>query len=69
MDKVVGDGWRGIDGHHASAGNIADVNQHVNYANDWVGYDDMILLTDKWLSNEVPLAEDLNRNGIVDFAD
>ena len=29
----------------------------------------MLLLTDKWLSNEVPLAEDLDRNGVVDFAD
>ena len=53
----------------SNAGNVADLNPDVNDANDWVGYDDMLLLTDKWLSNELPLAEDLNRNGIVDFTD
>jgi parallel beta-helix repeat protein len=53
----------------SDAGNIADLNPDVNDANDWVDYNDMLLLTDKWLSTEVPLAEDLNRNGIVDFAD
>ena len=55
----------------SNAGNIADLNPDVNDANDWVGYDDMLRLTDKWLSliDKVPLAEDLNRNGIVDFAD
>lgn len=53
----------------SNIGNIADLNPDVNDANDWVGYDDMLLLTDKWLSIEVPLAEDLNRNGIVDFID
>ena len=50
-------------------GNVADLNPDVNDANNWVDYDDMLLLTDKWLSNEVPLAEDLDRNGIVDFID
>ena len=53
----------------SDAGNIADLNPDVNDANDWVDYNDMLLLTDKWLSNEVTLAEDLDRNGIVDFAD
>lgn len=53
----------------SDAGNIADLNPDVNDANDWVDYNDMLLLTDKWLSNEVSLAEDLDRNGIVDFAD
>jgi hypothetical protein len=55
----------------SNAGNVADLNPDVNDANDWVGYDDMLLLLDKWLSlsNEEPLAEDLDRNGIVDFAD
>jgi len=55
----------------SDAGNVADLNPDVNDANDWVGYDDMLLLTDKWLSlvDEAPLAEDLNRNGIVDFVD
>ena len=53
----------------SDVGNIAELNPDVNDANDWVDYNDMLLLTDKWLSNEVPLAEDLDRNGIVDFAD
>ncbi len=53
----------------SDAGNIADLNPDVNDANDWVGYSDMLLLADKWLSNEVPLAEDMDRNGVVDFAD
>ena len=53
----------------SDAGNIADLNPDVNDANDWVDYNDMLLLTDKWLSNEVLLAEDLDRNGVVDFAD
>lgn len=52
-------------------GNVADLNPDVNDANDWVDYSDMMLLTNQWLSevNELPLAEDLNRDGIVDFAD
>ena len=53
----------------SDAGNIADLNPDVNDANDWVDYNDMLLLADKWLSNEVTLAEDLDRNGVVDFAD
>jgi parallel beta-helix repeat protein len=53
----------------SDVGNIADLNPDVNDANDWVDYSDMLMLTDKWLSNEVPLAADLNRDGIVDFAD
>ena len=53
----------------SDAGNIADLNPDVNDVNDWVDYSDMLLLADKWLSNEVTLAQDLNRNGVVDFAD
>ena len=53
----------------SNAGNIADLNPDVNDANDWVDYNDMLLLTNKWLSDEVTLAEDLDRNGTVDFAD
>lgn len=53
----------------SDAGNIADLNPDVNDANDWVDYSDMLLLADKWLSDEVPLAQDLDRNGVVDFAD
>ena len=53
----------------SDAGNIADLNPDVNDANDWVDYNDMLLLADKWLSNKVTLAEDLDRNGVVDFAD
>jgi hypothetical protein len=51
------------------AGSAADLNPDVNDANDWVGYTDMALLTKQWLRNEGPLAEDINRDGIVDFAD
>ena len=53
----------------SDVGNIADLNPDVNDANDWVDYSDMLMLTDKWLSTEVPLAEDLNRDGIVNFTD
>jgi parallel beta-helix repeat protein len=53
----------------SDVGNIADLNPDVSDANDWVDYDDMLLLTEKWLSNEAPLAEDLNRDGIVNFSD
>ncbi|MGB2866645.1 MAG: right-handed parallel beta-helix repeat-containing protein [Sedimentisphaerales bacterium] len=53
----------------SDAGNIADLNPDVNDTNDWVDYNDMLLLADKWLSNEVTLAEDLDRNGVVDFKD
>ncbi|MHC4324689.1 MAG: right-handed parallel beta-helix repeat-containing protein [Planctomycetota bacterium] len=53
----------------SDAGNIADLDPDVNDANDWVDYNDMLLLTQKWLSIEVPMAEDLDRNGIVDLAD
>jgi hypothetical protein len=53
----------------AYAGNIADLNPDVNDVGDWVDYSDMLLLTGKWLSNEIPLAKDLNRDGIVDFSD
>jgi len=53
----------------SDAGNIADLNPDVNDANDWVDYNDILLLANKWLYNDVTLAEDLNRNGTVDFAD
>jgi len=53
----------------SDAGNIADLNPDVNDANNWVDYNDMLLLANKWLSNELTLAEDLDRNGTVDFAD
>jgi hypothetical protein len=53
----------------SNAGNIADLDPDVNDANDWVDYSDMLLFTGKWLSNEIPLAEDLNRDGVVDFSD
>jgi len=50
-------------------GSPADLNPDVNDANDWVDYSDMALLTKQWLRTEGPLAEDINRDGIVDFAD
>jgi len=50
-------------------GKAANLNPLVDDANDWVDYSDLLLLTEKWLSNDVPLAEDINRDGIVDFTD
>lgn len=50
-------------------GNVADLNADVNDANDWVDETDLALLNDKLMSEEAPLAEDLDRNGIVDAND
>ncbi|MHC4425643.1 MAG: NosD domain-containing protein [Planctomycetota bacterium] len=52
-------------------GNVADLNPEVDDADDWVDYSDMILLINEWLSEvgDMPLAEDLNRDGLVDFTD
>ncbi|MFB0525122.1 MAG: NosD domain-containing protein, partial [Phycisphaerae bacterium] len=48
----------------SNAGSASDLN-----LNGRVDYNDMELFTDKWLSNEVLLAEDLNRDRTVDFTD
>jgi predicted outer membrane repeat protein len=48
----------------SSAGNIADLTN--NGVLDWK---DLKLLGDKWVWQEVLLAEDLNRDGIVNFID
>ncbi len=53
----------------SDVGNVADLNPVVGDANDWVDHSDLALLTGKWLSEQTPLAEDLDRNGIVDSAD
>ncbi len=53
----------------SSIGNIANLNLDLDDANDWVDNIDLALLINKWLSGEVLLAEDLNRDGTVDFAD
>jgi hypothetical protein len=45
-------------------GNIADLNN-----DGWIDHRDMMLLAGRWLSNEVLLAEDLNRDAVVDFVD
>jgi hypothetical protein len=50
-------------------GNIADLNPDVNDANDWVDETDLALLNGKWLVEQMLLAEDLDRNGIVDAND
>ena len=50
-------------------GNVADLNPDVNDANDWVDDTDLALLNSKLLSEETLLAEDLDRNGIVDAND
>ena len=46
------------------AGSIADLN-----IDGEIGGKDMKLLTDKWLFEDVLLAEDLNRDGLVNFTD
>lgn len=48
----------------SDAGNIADLNY-----DGWVDYEDLALLTDKWLWQKVPLSEDIDRDGQVDMAD
>jgi parallel beta-helix repeat protein len=48
----------------SDAGNAADLNH-----DSWVDYNDMVLLTKKWLYDKVPLAEDLDRDGVVNFSD
>ncbi|MFH1716021.1 MAG: right-handed parallel beta-helix repeat-containing protein [Planctomycetota bacterium] len=53
----------------STAGNPADLNPDVSDANDWVDYSDLALFTDKWLSEDAPLAEDLDRDGAVNFVD
>lgn len=53
----------------SNIGNIADLNIQIDDANDWVDYRDLLLFTQKWLSDETLLTEDLDRNGIVDFMD
>ncbi|UCC98942.1 MAG: hypothetical protein JSW66_03460 [Phycisphaerales bacterium] len=51
------------------AGSAADLNPDVNDVNDWVDYTDVAFFAKQWLSTEGPLAEDINRDGIVDFTD
>jgi hypothetical protein len=48
----------------SNVGNIADLNY-----DGWVDYEDLVLLTGKWLWQIVPLSEDINRDGQVDMAD
>lgn len=48
----------------SNAGNIADF-----VPDDYVAYRDMMLFMDKWLCEGLFLAEDLDRNGFVNFAD
>ena len=53
----------------SSIGTAANLNPDVNDVNDWIDFRDMELLSDKWLSREAPLVQDINRDGIVDLAD
>ena len=48
----------------SDAGNIADLNN-----SDFVNWQDLTQLVNEWLSQQVLLPEDLNRDGIVNFAD
>ncbi len=53
----------------SDTGNIANLNIQLDDVNDWVDYTDLLLFTQNWLSDEILLTEDLDRNGIVDFTD
>jgi hypothetical protein len=46
------------------AGNVADIDN-----DGLVDFNDMVLLTEMWLSDQVLLAEDINRDRIVNLAD
>jgi hypothetical protein len=48
----------------SDVGNIADLNY-----DGWVDYEDMALLTGKWLWQKVLLSEDIDRDGQVDMVD
>lgn len=48
----------------SDAGHPADLNH-----DGWIGPDDLAQLTAMWLEQDVLLAEDINRNGVVDFHD
>ena len=48
----------------STAGSYADFN-----CDDVVDFRDLWMLTEVWLAEEALLAEDINRNGFVDFAD
>ena len=50
----------------SSVGNIANLD---NDANDVVWLDDLAFLVETWLREEILLAEDLGRDGKVDFSD
>ncbi len=50
----------------SNLGNIANLN---NDANDIVDYNDLALFVDKWLYQQVLLAEDLDRDGSVNIVD
>ena len=53
----------------SDVGSLANLNPVVGDANDWVDHSDLALLSARWLSQEAPLAEDLDRNGIVNSVD
>jgi len=48
----------------SQVGDARDLNN-----DDLIAWDDVLLLADKWDSNDVPLKEDLNLDGIVDVND
>ena len=50
-------------------GTAMNLNPDINDANDWIDYRDMALFSDKWLSREAPLVQDINRDGFVDLLD
>jgi hypothetical protein len=48
----------------STAGNIADLNH-----DDAVDRKDMLMFAEMWLSEDVPLAEDISRDGVVNLPD
>lgn len=49
----------------SEAGHLTDLNND-DY---WADHNDLVLLAEKWLCDQVPLAEDLDRNGITNSVD
>jgi len=53
----------------STVGTPANLNPDIYDVNDWIDLRDMALLSDKWLSRQAPLIQDINRDNVVDLAD
>ncbi|UCG59154.1 MAG: hypothetical protein JSU70_06520, partial [Phycisphaerales bacterium] len=57
-------------GTHEASISLSDEGELADLTGDaFVCRDDMVAVTSEWLSRDIPLPEDLDRNGIVDFFD